>query len=141
MTVTLRRVLLWITVVGAAYVGCWALFAPRFWYDQFPGFGLHWLPPLGPFNEHLVRDVGAEYLGLGAVGLVAALRPTDELLVRTAAVGWFVFSLPHLLFHLGHLGGYGPLDSILNIVTLGFYALMPLVVVLPLRRPVETGAR
>jgi hypothetical protein len=99
------------------------------------------LPPLGPFNEHLARDVGALYLGLGVVGLAAALRPTDELLVRTAAAAWFVFSLPHLIFHLGHLGMYGPLDRILNIVTLGFYALMPIVVALPLRRPAAMVAR
>lgn len=141
MTVTLRRVLLWITVLGAAFVGFWALFAPSLWYDEFPGLGLRWLPPLGPFNEHLTRDVGALYLGLGVVGLAAALRPTDELLVRVAAAGWFVFSLPHLIFHLGHLGMYGPLDRILNIVTLGFYALMPIVVALPLRRPAAMVAR
>jgi hypothetical protein len=141
MTVTLRRVLLWITVLGAAFVGLWALFAPALWFDEFPGFGLRWLPPLGPFNEHLARDVGAMYLGLGAVGLAAALRPTEELLVRVAAAGWFVFSLPHLIFHLGHLGMYGQLDRILNIVALGFYTLMPIVVVLPLRRSAEVAAR
>ena len=131
---TLRRVLLWLTVLGAAFIGCWGLFAPRFWYDEFPGLGLHWLPPLGPFNEHLVRDVGAMYLGLGVVAFGAAMRPTEEFLIRVAAASWFVFSLPHLIFHLTHLEMYGPLDRALNVIALGFFVVMPIVVVLPLRR-------
>jgi len=58
-----------------AFVGAWALFAPVSWYDSFPGLGLRWLPVLGPYNEHLARDVGAFFLALTALSVGTALRP------------------------------------------------------------------
>ena len=69
-----RRVILCILNAIGAFVGAWALLAPRAFYDTFPssGFG----PGVGvdgPFNEHLIRDVGALYLALVGAGVVAAL--------------------------------------------------------------------
>ena len=71
----------------------------------------------GPYNEHLVRDVGGLNLGLAAVALVAfvTLEPT---VVRAAGLGWLLFSLPHLLYHLGHLGPLPTVDKIANVVSL-----------------------
>jgi hypothetical protein len=40
------------------YVGLWAAAWPRRFYDSFPGLGRHWVLALGPYNEHLIRDVG-----------------------------------------------------------------------------------
>lgn len=57
------RTLLLALAVPAGAAGGWALFAPRSWYDSFPaGEGHTWIKALGPYNEHLSRDVGALFL-------------------------------------------------------------------------------
>ena len=60
---TLRRVGLGLLAVSAAIVGFWAEFAPKSFYDDFPGGGHHWVRVDGPYNQHLVRDVGQWNLG------------------------------------------------------------------------------
>ncbi|MEA3075620.1 MAG: hypothetical protein QOF60_528, partial [Actinomycetota bacterium] len=78
-----RGALAW---VGAGYVlvGAWALAAPQSFFDSFPGGGRHWVSVDGPFNEHLVRDVGALNLAVALVLFVAAWKG-GRTLVRTAA--------------------------------------------------------
>ncbi|HEY2206338.1 MAG TPA: hypothetical protein VGH99_17870 [Pseudonocardia sp.] len=124
MSARVCRWLLWITAVTAGYVGFWALCAPRLWQEAFPGFGLRWLPVLGPYNEHLSRDVGALYLALGALTAGAAVRAGDRYLVRLTGAVWLVFSVPHLVFHVVHLDVYGPLDRVLNVLGLGWFVLV-----------------
>jgi hypothetical protein len=128
-----RRWLLWILALLGAFVGIWACFAPLSWYDSFPGLGFRWLPPLGPYNEHLSRDVGALYLALTALSAGAALRPANDYLVRLTGVVWLVFSVPHLIFHLLHLDMYGPLDQVLNVLSLGLFVVLGAALVLPVR--------
>ena len=96
------RALLAFEAVGFVVVGAWALAAPRAFYDSFPGAGRTWVSVDGPFNEHLVRDVGALNLALVAV-LVAALWWGGAALVRTAAVASLVWTVPHVAYHLTHL--------------------------------------
>jgi hypothetical protein len=133
MNTITRQWLLWIIAVSGAFVGVWALFAPVSWYDSFPGLGLRWLPPLGPYNEHLARDVGAFFLALTALSVGTALRPANEYLVRLTGVVWLVFSVPHLLFHLLHLSMYGPLDQVLNVLSLGLFVVIGAALLLPVR--------
>src|SRR5881409_37557 len=95
-----RGLLVALAVIGAG-VGGWALLTPASFYRSFPGLGRHWLPPLGPYDEHLVRDVGALNLGLAAAALVAAITLTRSA-TATAAAAWLVYSLPHLVFHALH---------------------------------------
>src|SRR4029078_1859716 len=52
-------------------IGVWAQFFPRSFYDHYPGLGRTWVAVDGPYNEHLVRDVGGLNLGLAAVLIVA----------------------------------------------------------------------
>jgi hypothetical protein len=66
-------------------LGSWALLAPRSFYDDFPGLGRSWIAVDGPFNEHLIRDVGALNLALLVLVVAAAWRPTRELLAVAAA--------------------------------------------------------
>lgn len=115
---TRRAILLPLAAIGA-YVGIWAYFLPRSWYRSFPGFGRHWLPVLGPYNEHLSRDVGALYLALGVLSLSAARWAADGRLSAVTGLTWLVFGVPHLVFHLRHLDMYGPADQALNVVALG----------------------
>lgn len=95
-----RRWVLVLLALPGAYVGIWAHFLPASWYRSFPGFGRHWLPQLGPYNEHLSRDVGALYLALAVLSAGAAWRAGDTYLVRLTALVWLVFSVPHLIYHL-----------------------------------------
>jgi hypothetical protein len=133
MTVSVRRWLLLILAATAIYVGAWALLAPAGWYDTFPGAGHHWLPVLGAYNEHLARDVGALYLALAALSAGAAGRAADGYLVRLTAIAWLVFSVPHLLYHLGHLDMYAGLDRTGNAVSLSAVVLLGAALLIPVR--------
>src|SRR3954454_15175144 len=76
--------------VALGGVGAWALVAPDRFYRSFPGLvGRHWLPPLGPYNEHLIRDFGGLNLGLAAAAVVAgvALTPSAALCAAGARGG------------------------------------------------------
>jgi len=105
-----------LTLIGVA-VGGWAQAAPAAFYRSFPGLGRHWLPPLGPYNEHLVRDFGALNLGLAAAALVAAITLTRSA-TATAAAAWLVYSVPHLAFHAAHGGPFRVGDNIAVLATL-----------------------
>jgi hypothetical protein len=118
MTTSIRRLVLLLLALSAAYVGGWALFAPHSFYRSFPGFGLHWVAVDGPYNEHLVRDVGGLYLALLVVS-VYPLRPAASAqLRRVAGLAWFVFSAPHLGYHLAHLDALSTGSATLEAVAL-----------------------
>ena len=56
----------------------------------------------GPYNQHLVRDVGS--LNLALVVLVfAALVVGTRTMARTAMIVWLVNAVPHFVYHLRHL--------------------------------------
>src|SRR5690606_22522979 len=65
------RIVLALTAAVGTYVGIWAAAFPRSFYDSFPGFGFMWISVDGPYNEHLIRDVGALYLAIAAIAVVA----------------------------------------------------------------------
>lgn len=131
MTTSSRRAVLLVLAVTAAFVGFWAYFASESWYATFPGFGRHWLPVLGPYNQHLVKDVGAMYLGLTALSLAATWRAADTFVVRMAGIAWFVFSVLHLIYHLEHLGVFEPVDQALTVISLSLFVIGGAVLVLP----------
>jgi hypothetical protein len=56
----------------------------------------------GPYNEHLVRDVGGLQLGMAVVCFAAFLRPGIAL-VRAAALASVAWQAPHLVYHLVHV--------------------------------------
>jgi hypothetical protein len=84
-------------------VGPWAQFAPAWFWEGFPGFGRSWVSVDGPYNEHLVRDVGGLQLGMAVVCFAAFLRPGIAL-VRAAALASVAWQAPHLVYHLVHVG-------------------------------------
>src|SRR3972149_6731593 len=88
--------------VAAADVGVWALAAPRSFYDDFPGGGRSWVSAVGPYNEHLVRDVGGLNLAL-ALLLVAAGVLLERRLVIVVLVAYLVNAVPHFVFHVSHM--------------------------------------
>ncbi|WP_280363254.1 hypothetical protein [Nocardia wallacei] len=92
---------LWLLALAGAITGLWAVVAPATWFRAYPGLGLNWVAADGPFNQHLSADVGAFFLALAAVS-GAALYYGDSLLARAAGLGWLVFGVPHLIYHLAH---------------------------------------
>ncbi len=134
----LRRVLLWATAAIGAFVGLWGAIAPDSFYASFPGFGRVWIAIDGPFNEHLIRDVGALYLALAAASIAAALsdgpRPG-----QVVGVAWTVFGLPHLIYHVTQFGGMPTIDVVGNVVSLGGSLLLGVVLMLPEPRRTRAG--
>jgi hypothetical protein len=128
-------VLLGLSQVG---VGLWALLFPLSFQDDFPGMGRHWLVPLGPYNEHLITDVGATFLALTVLMFLAALWLTRPL-VLAALIAWLVYSVPHLYFHLNNLGVYDLSDQVINGVALGLQVLIPLGLLAMVLRPAPSA--
>ena len=135
-----RAIMLTLTA-SELFIGVWADVLPRSFHDQFPGGPFHWLPPLGPFNEHLTRDFGGLSLALAAVTFIAVLRPIP-LAAVTMAVAWELYSVPHLIFHLGHTAPFAIVDNVLTVASLSATVALPLVAVgLVLAIRPEAGAR
>ncbi|TQL66382.1 hypothetical protein FB381_0236 [Nocardioides albertanoniae] len=128
-----------LTLTGL-YVGGWATFAPRSFYDAFPGFHRIWVGVDGPFNEHLVRDVGGLYLALGVAGVLVLVWRTYPVSAVVAAA-WATFSIPHFWYHVNHLHVYGTFDKVANVVALGGTLLIALALLIPPRHHRDTAAR
>jgi hypothetical protein len=107
-------------------IGGWALLAPHSWYEDFPGGGRGWVSALGPYNEHLVRDFGALYLGLGLLLVFAGVTLGRQVVQASLGV-LLVFSVPHFVYHLTELEALPTGDNIANMITLGLGVLLPAV--------------
>ena len=125
------KIVVLLLAASAAYVGIWALFAPRSFFRSFPGLGMRWVAGDGAYNEHLVRDVGGLYLALLVIS-IAAVRSTSQLR-RVAGAAWLVFSVAHLTYHLAHLDALSTTSAWLESVTLGLTLLGAIVLMLPER--------
>jgi hypothetical protein len=95
--------------------GIWAFFAPAS-FAEFVAF---------PYNRHLLHDVGAFQIGIGATMLLALLW-ADSIMVVLA--GYVVGSSFHLASHIidRHIGGHGYDPLVLGIMIVvglaGMYA-------------------
>lgn len=109
----------------ALSVGLWALLAPRSFYEDFPAAGRGWVSSIPPFNEHLVRDVGALNLAL-AVLLAYAALVLERRLVEISLVAWLVYAVPHFVYHLTETGALPFFDDAANVAGLGLVVVLPL---------------
>jgi hypothetical protein len=116
-----------------AFVGIWATIAPRGFYDDFPGGGRHWVSAVGPYDEHLVRDVGALYLG-SLVLLVLAFVWLERRLVQAALVSYAVAGIPHLIYHATALENLSTGDAVAEIAGLALNVVLPLGLLVTTRR-------
>jgi len=132
-----RRVALVVLAGSSLVVGVWAQGFPRSFYDDFPGLGRIWVAVDGPFNEHLVRDVGGLNLGLAFVAVIALV--TGSVLVARAAGGAaLLYGVPHLLYHATHLDGFAAVDKVAMLGSLFMAAgAATLVVTAPVRGPLR----
>ncbi|HYP46342.1 MAG TPA: hypothetical protein VEQ66_14220 [Propionibacteriaceae bacterium] len=110
-----RRLIAGITLgalaISQAVVGVWALLAPGSFYQSFPAAGHAWVALLPPYNEHLVRDVGALSLSVTVLLTAAAVVPTPSL-IRVAVTAYTVYAIPHTVFHGLHLEGFPDIDAV-----------------------------
>lgn len=108
--------------VSSALIGVWAQVAPHSFYDSFPGFGRMWVALDGPYNQHLIRDVGGLNLGLAFV-IAMALVTASPLVVRAAGGASLIYGLPHLMYHATHLSRFDTGDAVAIVVSLSFAVL------------------
>jgi hypothetical protein len=80
--------------------GVQATLFPRSFFDDFP-LGRAWVVDTGgPYNEHLVRDVGVLFLALIVASAWTAWTRAGD---RAVAAAWIVQGVGHLAFHAAHL--------------------------------------
>jgi AhpD family alkylhydroperoxidase len=128
----IRGLLLALGIPQAA-IGLWALVASRSFYDEFPT-GQGWVAALGPFDEHLVIDVGALFVAIGMLMVLAAAWMRRPLVVA-ASIAWLLFAVPHTIWHATDLGPLSVGNAIANMVTLAVTVGGPLLVLGLLRAP------
>ncbi len=109
-------------------VGVWAQFAPRSFYDHFPGLGRAWVRVDGPFNEHLVRDVGGLNLALAAV-LIAAIITLSRPMIIAASVASLLSGIPHLVYHIVNNDGLDSGDVAASLGGLALFAIVPIALI------------
>ena len=120
--------------VSAMTVGLWAQFAPESFYIDFPGVRRFWVSLDGPYNEHLIRDVGGLHLSLAALTAAAAVRGSASS-GRLVSAGWLVYSLPHLGYHVAHLAPFEPLDAAAQVSALSLQVVIPVWILVTARAP------
>lgn len=133
MNAPYRRAVLALSVLLGLYVGVWAELFPHAFYTSFPGFGRHWISLDGLENQHLIRDVGSMYLALTAIS-IAAIASRTATVGRVAGLGWTVFGVLHLAYHLTHMVGSST-DMDGTVIGLGTSAILGVVLLLPTRTP------
>jgi hypothetical protein len=104
-------------------IGAWAQFAPRSFYDSYPGLGHAWVSIDGPFNEHLVRDVGGLNLALAVVLIIAAINGSRPLMVASS-LAFLVYGVPHVVYHFAHHESLDGVDAALSVGGLAVLALV-----------------
>lgn len=122
-----------ILAVQGLGMGLWATIDPRSFFDDFPGFGLSWVAPDGPYNEHLMRDFGALNLALGVLALCAAIWLTRTLLMATA-IAWIVYSIPHIAYHALNGQHFDSGDQVAIVASLAFTPIVAIAVLLAASR-------
>lgn len=106
-------------------VGGWALLDSTHWHGGV-------ITPMGPFNDHLVRDVGAALTALG----VMLMGATISLRLRTlqlVLIGWLVFALPHAAYHSLHFHQPG-FSELINFGGIIIFATIPVLLLVGLSR-------
>jgi hypothetical protein len=121
------------TIVVAAVVGVWSYFFPQAFYDHFPSVLGEWISQDGPYNEHLVRDHGAQYLALG-IASVCGFIWRSPLGYRLLGVAWTAFGVLHFVYHVTHLSHMSVPDQIGQVTVLTVAVLLGIGLFIPPRR-------
>jgi hypothetical protein len=100
--------------------GSFMLFDPHDWYMRTPG-----VAATGPFNAHLVADVGAAFIAAGLAQLVRAWRGR----YWTVAVAGSAFPVFHALIHIFEFAAHAQdvfvVTWIVLLAAFGLWAALP----------------
>lgn len=116
------RLLLGALAAYSAGIGAYAALMPHDFYRHVVGVDL-----LGPYNQHLVDDVGGLYLGFAVMFAWAALRAGREL-ATAACVAFTLAQTIHLAYHLAHLQPFTVEQAVEQTIGLIPLLLLPLAV-------------
>ncbi len=135
MRLAVKVLLGWFALFGLG-TGLWQAAFPAAFHADFPGWGHSWVSPDGPYNEHLLRDVGLGNLAVGTVALVA-LSTGVVWVARAVGLAVVVQDLPHQLYHQVHVSVLPTTtDQVLQSVSLAATSLAAVaLLVLTLRLP------
>jgi hypothetical protein len=111
---TAGRTLLGLLAAAQAEIAIWGLITPHGFFTGFPGFGRHWVSPMGPYDQHLVRDYAALELGF-AVLLVCAAIWFERRLVLASGAAFIAGTLPHFAYHLTTTAMLSTADNVLSL--------------------------
>jgi uncharacterized membrane protein len=102
-------IVLWVVGLSFLVLGIYAFAAPESFYDRLATFP--------PYNRHLIHDVGAFQIGIGAA-LLLALRWSDASLVALAGAGAGagVHVVSHIIDH--DLGGETSQTVVLGVLAM-----------------------
>lgn len=119
--------------------GLQASISPRSFFDDFPA-GRGWVAATGgPYNEHLVRDVGVLFVALVVPTLWTAWTREGD---RAVAVAWIIQGVAHLGFHAAHLDHLSGGDQIGLIASLVIVVVLAITATLyPTGRPADRSPR
>ena len=115
-------------------LGIWGVFAPRGFFDTFPGGGQHWLPAYGPYDSHLASDVGATFLAIGLLMFLAAWF-AERRLAAVALVAYLAYDIPHFVFHLANDHVLDSGAQVANGIALGLSVAAAIALLAMLSRP------
>ena len=116
-------------------LGLWTSLFPRSFYDLVPTVNLS-----PPFSEHLFRDLGGASLGIAVVLIAAVIWPETRLVI-IALLACTAFTLPHFVFHVGHLEGSTPIEAAFLTAALATWAALPIALLLIVRVRSSATAR
>ncbi len=119
--------------ISSAPLGIWGLLAPQSFYENFPGLGRAWIALDGPYNEHLMRDVGALNLAL-IVLFVGAAISVSKPLVLTACASSLAWGIPHFLYHVFNTDGLSNGDIAGVLGGLSAFVALPIVIIVVMNR-------
>lgn len=131
------RGLLAVVAIAQAELGVWGIAAPRSLFDDYPGFGRHWIRALGAYNEHLIRDFAASELGFAVLLACMAIR-FERRLVLIGGATFIAATLPHFAYHLTTTDAFSTAD---NTASLAGFALELAVVAVAMALAVKPQAR
>ncbi|MET9110179.1 hypothetical protein [Streptomyces zhihengii] len=127
---TMRRTCLSVLIVNGLF-HVWGYFAPKTWYETFPGFGDGWLTRLGPYNEHLVADTAAMFLAMTVLTTAALCHPKDNRFAQVTGASWLAFNVLHLLYHVQHLGMYSVWEKVTLVSFLSLLTIVSALLLIP----------
>ncbi|WP_020661904.1 hypothetical protein [Amycolatopsis benzoatilytica] len=136
---TITRILLALLGLYTLVQGLWPLLDPMGFYQDFPGFRHGWVSMDGPYNVHFIIDFGGLSLALGTMLVGAAVMGTTTV-ARLVSVAALLFAVPHLIYHVGHVGQFPQLDQVLIVGGLAVTVLIPLAALLIPGRRAEVSS-